>query len=82
MGIRIPDMDFCKNVIYKLGRPIVSTSANISGEPTPHKFADIPEEIKSAVDYIVEPRLEKGSTGQSSQIIKVEVDGGIKIIRE
>ncbi len=82
VGIRIPDMDFCKNVIYKLGRPIVSTSANISGEPAPHKFADIPEEIKSAVDYIVEPRLEKGSTGQASQIIKVEVDGGIKIIRE
>ena len=78
----VADMDFCKNVIYKLGRPIVSTSANISGEPTPHKFADIPEEIKSAVDYIVEPRLEKGSTGQASQIIKVEVDGGLKIIRE
>ena len=68
VGIRIPDMDFCKNLIYKLGRPIVSTSANISGEPSPHKFADIPEEIKSAVDYIVEPKLENGATGQASQI--------------
>lgn len=82
IGIRIPDMDFCKNLIYKLGRPIVSTSANISGEPSPHKFADIPEEIKSAVDYIVEPKLEKGATGQASQILKVGLDGEILIIRE
>lgn len=82
VGIRIPDMDFCKNLIYKLGRPIVSTSANISGEPSPHKFADIPEEIKSAVDYIVEPKLEKGATGQASQILKVGLDGEILIIRE
>ena len=82
VGIRIPDMDFCKNLIYKLGRPIVSTSANISGEPSPHKFADIPEEIKSAVDYIVEPTLEKGATGQASQILKVGLDGEILIIRE
>jgi len=82
VGIRIPDMDFCKNLIYKLGRPIVSTSANISGEPSPHKFADIPEEIKSAVDYIVEPKMEKGATGQASQILKVGLDGEILIIRE
>lgn len=82
VGIRIPAMDFCRDLIYKLGRPIVSTSANISGEPTPHKFADIPEEIRSAVDYVVEPSLEKGATGQSSQIIKVGLDGEVKIIRE
>lgn len=81
-GIRIPNMEFCRNLIYKLGRPIVSTSANISGEPTPHKFVDIPESIRSAVDYIVEPALEKGSTGQASQIIKVGLDGEINIIRE
>ena len=80
-GIRIPDMKFCKDLTYKLGRPIVSTSANISGEPTPHKFADIPDVIKSAVDFIVEPSLEAGATGQSSQIIKVGLDGEIQIIR-
>lgn len=51
-------------------------------EPSPHKFADIPEEIKSAVDYIVEPKLEKGATGQASQILKVGLDGEILIIRE
>ncbi len=82
VGIRIPNMEFCRNLIYKLGRPIVSTSANISGEPTPHKFIDIPEDIRSAVDYVVEPSLEKGSTGQASQILKVGIDGEISIIRE
>ena len=82
VGIRIPMMDFCQQLVAKLGRPIVSTSANISGEPTPKKFAEISEEIKSAVDYIVDPSLEKGSTGQSSSIIKVGLDYSIEIIRK
>lgn len=82
VGIRIPMMDFCQQLVAKLGRPIVSTSANISGEPTPKKFAEISEEIKSAVGYIVDPSLEKGSTGQSSSIIKVGLDYSIEIIRK
>ena len=82
VGIRIPMMDFCQQLVAKLGRPIVSTSANISGEPTPKKFAEISEEIKSAVDYTVDPSLEKGSTGQSSSIIKVGLDYSIEIIRK
>ena len=75
-------MDFCQQLVAKFGRPIVSTSANISGEPTPKKFAEISEEIKSAADYIVDPSLEKGSTGQSSSIIKVGLDYSIEIIRK
>ena len=81
VAIRIPDMDFCKVLIHKFGRPIVSTSANISGEPSPKKFADIPEPIRSAVDHIVDPSEEKNSTGKASQIIKVGIDGQICIIR-
>ena len=81
VGIRIPMMEFCIELVSKLGRPIVSTSANISGEPSPKKFADIPQEIKDAVDCIVWPKLESGSTGLASQIIKVEVDGEVHIIR-
>ena len=81
VAMRIPDMDFCKVLIHKLGRPIVSTSANISGEPSPKKFADIPEPIRSAVDHIVDPAEEKNSTGKASQIIKVGIDGQICIIR-
>ena len=82
VGIRIPMMDFCQQLVSKLGRPLVSTSANISGEPTPKKFSEISEEIKSAVDHIVDPSLEKGSTGQSSSIIKVGLDYSIEIIRK
>jgi L-threonylcarbamoyladenylate synthase len=82
VGIRIPMMDFCQQLVAKLGRPIVSTSANISGEPTPKKFAEISEPIRSAVDHIVEPSLESGATGQSSSIIKVGLDYSIEIIRK
>ena len=82
VGIRIPMMEFCQQLVAKFGRPIVSTSANISGEPTPKKFAEISDEIRDAVDYIVDPSLEKGSTGQSSSIIKVGLDYSIEIIRK
>lgn len=82
VGIRIPMSEFCRNLCYKLGRPLVSTSANISGAPTPKKFADIATEIREAVDYIVEPSLEKDATGLSSQILKVGLGGEIEIIRK
>ena len=82
VGIRIPMMDFCQQLVSRFGRPIVSTSANISGEPTPKKYAEISEEIRNAVDYVVDPSLEKGSTGQSSSIIKVGLDYSIEIIRK
>lgn len=82
VGIRIPKMDFCIDLVRRFGRPIVSTSANISGEPTPKTFAEIAEQIKDAADYIVDPAIESGSTGQSSSIIKVGVDSEIQIIRK
>ena len=82
VGIRIPMMDFCQQLVHKLGRPLVSTSANISGEPTPRKYSEISEEIRQAVDHIVDPSLERNSTGQSSSIIKVGLDYSIEIIRK
>ena len=81
VGIRIPMNEFCVELARKLGRPIVSTSANISGEPSPQVYADIPQEIRDAVDYIVPQKLERDATGYASQIIKVEVDGQVQIIR-
>lgn len=81
VGIRIPLAEFCRQLAFKLGRPIVSTSANISGEPSPQKWSEISEEIKSAVDFSVNRSLDTESTGLASQIIKVEVDGQVKIIR-
>lgn len=81
VGIRIPLFDFCKDLIFKLGRPIVSTSANLSGEPSPKRFSEIPEEIKAAVDFVVPPSMDTDSTGKASQIIKVAMDGQVEIIR-
>ena len=82
VGIRVPMMDFGQQLVAKFGRPIVSTSANISGEATPKKFAEISDAVKSAVDYIVDPSLERGSTGKASSIIKVGLDYSIEIIRK
>lgn len=82
VGIRIPMMDFCRDLVHRFGRPVVSTSANISGEATPKAFADITDAVKDAVDYIVEPSLEAGATGQSSSVIKVGLDSSIVIIRK
>ena len=82
VGIRIPLMDWCKQLVFKLGRPIVSTSANISGEPTPQRFSDIDPAIKEAVDFVVPPSVDTQSTGKASQILKVGLKGEIEIIRK
>ena len=82
VGIRIPLMDWCKELIFKLGRPIVSTSANFSGEATPQRFSGIDPAIKEAVDFIVPPSVDTQSSGKSSQILKVGLRGEIEIIRK
>ena len=81
VGMRIPMCALCRDLAFKLGRPLVSTSANISGEPTPARFSDIPQEIKDAVDFVVPPSFDIESTGKASQIIKVGMDGEVEIIR-
>ncbi len=87
VGIRIPLAEdnpsgaFCKELVYRLRRPLVSTSANISGEPTPASFAEISEEIKAAVDYVVPKPFGAGATGRSSQIIKLGLGGEVEILR-
>ncbi len=117
VGIRIPIVAsaeeesiggaiFCNKLIYKLRKPLVSTSANISGESAPSRFSEISKEIIEGVDYvvpesfIVEERGEAGTrkseelvkasrkirfddsaTGKSSQIIKLGVNGEVKVIR-
>ncbi|MDP4267625.1 MAG: L-threonylcarbamoyladenylate synthase [Bacteroidota bacterium] len=82
IGIRIVKNDFCKKLIGLLNKPIVSTSANISGEKTPKRLNEISEMIISGVDYIVDlPGFEEG-TGKPSSIIKLEVNGEFKIIRK
>ena len=82
VGIRIPLMDWCKQLVFKLGRPVVSTSANLSGEPTPKRFSEIPQELKDAVDFVVPPSVDTQSTGKASQILKLGLRGEIEIIRK
>lgn len=83
VGIRIPSCcDFCVDLVHKLGRPLVSTSANISGQPSPGRFSEIVEEIRDAVDFVVPPSMDRASTGKPSQIIKLGLRGEVEIIRK
>jgi L-threonylcarbamoyladenylate synthase len=80
LGIRIVEDDFCKKLIQKFKRPIVSTSANISGEKSPTNFQEISKEILEGVDYVVNLHHDKKS-GKPSTIIKIKNDGTVKVIR-
>lgn len=81
VAVRMVKTNFCAQLIHQFNRPIVSTSANLSGETTPIKFEDINEAIKNAVDYIVPSIYSAESSGKASSIIKLEMDGKVKIIR-
>ena len=82
VGIRVTNEDFSKRLCQQFRKAIVSTSANISGQPSPKNFSEISEEVKSAVDYIVGYRQEEMSNPKPSSIIKLGKGGVIKIIRE
>lgn len=80
IAIRIVNDVFCKEMIKLFGKPIVSTSANISGEPTPHTFKEISQQVKESVDYVVGIRQDDEKPAESSAIIKIKGDK-IEIIR-
>ena len=82
IGIRLVKNDFLKKLISKLNKPLVSTSANFSGEKSPMKFSDISQEIVDAVDFVVEENQDKVSEYSGSSIIRVWSDGRVKVIRE
>ena len=82
VGIRVTNEDFSKRLCQQFRKAIVSTSANISGQPSPKNLSEISEEVKSAVDYIVGYRQEEMSNPKPSSIIKLDKGGVIKIIRE
>jgi L-threonylcarbamoyladenylate synthase len=81
IGIRIVKEDFCKELIMQYKKPIVSTSANISGEPFPANYGNVSEEIKNGVDYIVQHRQNDIISSQPSSIIKLNTEGQIEVIR-
>jgi L-threonylcarbamoyladenylate synthase len=81
-GIRVCKEAFCNRLLHKFGRPLVSTSANKSGEPTPLNFRQISDEIKDAVDYVVNWRQDDFTESQPSSIMKIKENGEFTMIRK
>jgi L-threonylcarbamoyladenylate synthase len=81
IGIRICQDVFCRHLIKRLRKPIVSTSANVSGEKPALIFADITEDIRSGVDYIVNYRQDEKVIGEPSSVIKWNKDASITVLR-
>lgn len=82
LGVRVPQHHFCQEVLRRLGAPLVSTSANLSGRPSPQSYNEIEEELKRRIDYCVAPLPEflSGET-RGSRIVKVAADGSEIVIR-
>ena len=81
LGGRVPDHEFCQLLLRRFGRPIVSTSANISGEKTPKGLNEVVQEIVDGVDYVVNPRFQGHPTGKPSSIIAFGEGGEVRVIR-
>jgi L-threonylcarbamoyladenylate synthase len=82
IAIRLVKDDFCKKLISKFKKAIVSTSANISGIESPRGFSQIDPEILSAADYVVNWKQQENSGSKPSTIVKLELNGEIKFIRK
>lgn len=82
VAIRLTREAFSRELCLRFHRPIVSTSANLSGEPSPATFDDISEDIKQAVDYVCTSRRDDRTPARPSSIIKLAANGDVKIIRE
>lgn len=82
IGIRVTQEEFSKQLCFRFRKAIVSTSANISGEPSPALFNEISDEIKEQVDYIVSYRQDDVSRSSPSSIIKLGLGGEVKVLRE
>lgn len=81
VAIRIPKDDFCRDLIREFGKPIVSTSANRSGAPTPKTFSEIAPAILDTVDYIVNLRQDEIAS-KSSTILRINENDEIEVLRE
>jgi L-threonylcarbamoyladenylate synthase len=81
VGIRICSDEFCCELIRRFRKPLVSTSANLSGKPSPAFFSEIEKSIIEAADYTIKYRRDDRSSAGASSVIKVELNGTIKIIR-
>ncbi|MGM9712514.1 MAG: L-threonylcarbamoyladenylate synthase [Prevotella sp.] len=82
IAMRVTNEDFSKRLCYRFQKPLVSTSANISGEPAAQNYRDIAPEIIGAVDYVCWTRRQEHKPHKPSSIIKLRADGGVTIIRK
>ncbi len=82
IGIRITAETFSMELCRQFRKPIVSTSANISGDPSPSSFSEIGQTVRKGVDYIVTYRQKEQTKAKPSGIVKLGKDGSIKIIRK
>lgn len=82
IGIRLVKDPYLKKLIGKLNQPLVSTSANLSGEKSPMKFSDISSEIINSVDAVAEENHDKVSEYSGSSVIRMWTDGRVKVLRE
>ena len=82
IAIRMIKENFCKHLIKRFRKPIVSTSANLSGDPAPGCFHDISPVIQKEVDYIVKYRQEESAKHEPSAVVKWKKDGTVQVIRE
>ncbi|HTR29926.1 MAG TPA: L-threonylcarbamoyladenylate synthase [Puia sp.] len=81
VAIRLVNDDFCRHLIKRFRKPLVSTSANISGEPAPARFREIEAEIGSGVNYVVHHRRDDEAAHEPSTIVKWNPDGNVTVIR-
>ncbi len=81
VGIRVVKDPFCRSLIQALGRPVVSTSSNISGYPPPALFMDIDKKIINGVDYVVKHRQDDQTPARPSMVIRMKGDGDYEILR-
>lgn len=81
IAVRMIESGFAFEVLRLLRRPIISTSANLSGQSSPMTFSEVSDEISSAVDYIADPSLPYPLTGKASKLIELGSDGRIKVLR-
>ncbi|MDR1758839.1 MAG: threonylcarbamoyl-AMP synthase [Bacteroidales bacterium] len=82
VGIRVVQNSFCKKIISALGKPLISTSANLSGAPSPNTFREISTKILDAVDYIVPEKYAVSTDFKPSRIIRYIDDYNFAVIRE
>lgn len=82
IGMRVTQEDFSKELCYRFQKPIVSTSANISGEPAAENYKDISEELLNSVDYVCYSRRQEKKPHTPSSIIRIKVNGEVEIIRK